>query len=115
MNVIVDNNLPRSLARVLSVSGSEAAHVIDPGLSQATDQQLRARFAAQPIVFVSRDGDFWLQHPAAWAVVWIAIHNPTLAYLRGPVSHQLSALIPTLTSGQRALLAADQVRVFGAS
>ena len=114
MKVVVDNNLPRSVSRLLAESGLEAVHVGELGLSQATDQTLRQRFAGESVVFVSRDGDFWSQHPPGWAVVWIALHNPTLAQLKGPICRLLVRLIPTLRSGQRVLLANDQIKVFGA-
>lgn len=115
MKVVLDNNLPRSLAVRLAAAGMEAVHVVDIGLSQASDQQVREQFAHEPIVFVSRDEEFWLQRPPTWAIVWVALHNPTLAQLRGPIADQLVHVIPALRSGQRALLAADQVKVFGAS
>ena len=71
MTVIVDNNLPRSLSRLLKASGIEATHVGDLGLSQATDQTLRERFATESIIFISRDGDFWSSHPPTWGVIWV--------------------------------------------
>ena len=114
MKVVVDNNLPRSLSRLLAEAGLDATHVWDMDLSQATDQMLRERFAGASIIFVSRDGDFWSQHPPEWTVVWIALHNPTLAQLKGPILLSLTRLIPTLRSGQQVLLAADQIRMFSA-
>jgi predicted nuclease of predicted toxin-antitoxin system len=66
MKVVVDNNLPRSVSRLLAESGLEAVHVGELGLSQATDQMLRQRFAGESVIFVSRDEDFWSQHPPRW-------------------------------------------------
>ena len=82
MKVVIDNNLPRSLARLLTQNGIEAIHVIDQELSDVSDEVLRKTFAKQEIVFVSRDADFWTNHPPDWAIVWIAIHNPTLAQIK---------------------------------
>lgn len=113
MTVVVDNNLPRSLAHRLTAAGVQAVHVIDVGLDAADDEAVRGRFAHEAIIFLSRDGDFWSHHPREWAVVWIALHNPTLAQLRGPICLHLVRLIPALRPGQRVLLAADQVRIFG--
>lgn len=112
MQVVVDNNLPRSLARLLESSGISAVHVFDAGLADAPDQALRERLADRSIVLLSRDADFWAGSPAGWAVVWLALHNPTLAELKGPVCRRLVAIIPTLRPGQRVLFAADQIRVF---
>ena len=114
MRVVIDNNLPRSLARLLTADGIEAVHVIDLDLGGATDHMVRASFSGEPIIFLSRDGDFWSAHPSNWVVIWIALHNPTLAQLKGPMLLSLTRLIPTLRSGQKVLLAADQIRIFSA-
>ena len=113
MRVVVDNNLPQSLARLLAQDGIDAVHIIDIGLADVSDRVLRERLGDQPIILLSRDADFWVEHPSPWAVVWIALHNPTLAQLKGPIAHLLAQVLPTLRSGQRVLLAADQVRIFG--
>jgi predicted nuclease of predicted toxin-antitoxin system len=113
MRVVVDNNLPRSLARLLGQSGIEAAHVLDLGLANVSDRVLRERLAGAPVIFLSRDDDFWVDYPHGWAVVWVALHNPTLAQLKDPIARTLARLIPDLRPGQRVLFAADQVRVFG--
>jgi len=112
MKVVIDNNLPRSLARLLTQNGIEAIHVIDQELSDVSDDVLRKTFAKQEIVFVSRDADFWTNHPPDWAIVWIAIHNPTLAQIKESIYKKLTKVIPTLQPGQRVLLATDQIRIF---
>ena len=113
MKVVIDNNLPRSLARLLTQSNIQAIHVVDVELSDASDETIRKAFFEKTIVFVSRDADFWLNHPPQWAVIWIAIHNPTLAQIKGPICQKIIQIIPTLQSGQRVLLAADQIRIYG--
>jgi len=113
VKVVLDNNLPKSLARLLAERGFEAVHVRELGLSGASDAELRNRLADEPIVFVSRDGDFWLNHPEGWAVIWVALHNPTLALLKGPVCEALAKLLPGLHPGDSILVASDQVRRFG--
>lgn len=112
MKVVIDNNLPWSLARLLSHHDIDAMHVIDQELSDVSDDVLRKTFAEQDIVFVSRDADFWINHPPHWAIVWIAIHNPTLAQIKGSIFNKLAKLIPALKPGQRVLLATDQIRIF---
>lgn len=113
MKVVFDNNLPQSLARLLAERGFETAHIRELDLSSASDTELRSRLADERIVFVSRDADFWLNHPQSWAVVWVALHNPTLALLKGPVCKALAELLPGLHSGDRLLIASDQIRRFG--
>ena len=85
MKVVVDNNLPRSLADLLTQNGIEATHVLDLGLADASDEILRKRLVNQDIILLSRDDDFWKHSPPNWMVVWIALHNPTLAQLKGSV------------------------------
>lgn len=114
MRVVVDNNLPYRLARLLAQAGLEAVHVLDLGMADVADHVLRERLAGEAIVFLSRDDDFWGEHPPQWAIVWVALHNPTLAQLRGPIQRLLVRIVPPLRPGQRVLLAADQVRIFGA-
>lgn len=112
MKVIIDNNLPHSLARLLSQQRIDAAHVVDLGLSDASDEVIRKTLSDQELIFISRDHDFWVFHPRQWAVIWLALHNPTLVQLKGPIVHVLTQIIPTLRSGQRALVATDQIRIF---
>ena len=112
MKVVIDNNLPWSLARLLTQNGIEAIHVVDKELSDVSDDVLRKTFSKQDIVFVSRDADFWTNHPPTWAIIWIAIHNPTLAQIKGSIYKTLANIIPTLKPGQRVLLATDQIRIF---
>ncbi|MBI3319249.1 MAG: DUF5615 family PIN-like protein [Candidatus Omnitrophica bacterium] len=45
MKVVVDNNLPRRISRLLAASGLEAVHVGELGSSPATDQALRQPFS----------------------------------------------------------------------
>lgn len=113
MKVVIDNNLPRSLARLLTQRDIQAIHVVDVELSDASDETIRKAFFEKTIVFVSRDADFWLNHPPQWAVIWIAIHNPTLAQIKGRICQEIVQIIPTLHSGQRVLVAADQIRIYG--
>jgi len=112
MKVVIDNNLPWSLARILRQRSLDAVHVVDLGLANASDQKLREYFATQEVILLSRDDDFWRNAPSKWTVVWIALHNPTLTQLKGPVTGVLMQVIPKLRPGQRVLFAADQVRIF---
>ncbi len=113
MKVVVDNNLPRSIASRLAQAGLAAIHVLDLELGGATDEQVRRRFAEESIVLLTRDEDFWTHRPSQWVIIWIALHNPTLAQLCGPIAHVSIDVIPKLQPGHRVLFAADQVRIFG--
>ena len=112
MKVVVDNNLPFSLAALLRKSKIDAVHVVEANISDASDDVLRERFLKDEIIFLTRDNDFWLNHPSQWTVIWLALHNPKLSEIKGPVCKTLTALIPSLRPGQKVLIAADQVRIF---
>ena len=85
MKVVIDNNLPYSLTTLLRNAGIEATHVIDAKLADVDDNVLRKHFAKDPIIFLTRDNDFWIDHPPSWIIVWLALHNPKLAEIRGPI------------------------------
>jgi predicted nuclease of predicted toxin-antitoxin system len=112
MKVVVDNNLPYSLAALLRTSKIDAIHVIDANLADVDDDVLRKHFAEDTIIFLTRDNDFWINHPTHWSIVWLALHNPKLAEIRGPIYRTLSELVPTLRQGQKVLIATDQIRIF---
>jgi predicted nuclease of predicted toxin-antitoxin system len=112
MKVVVDNNLPYSLAQLLRASKIDAIHVLDVKLADVDDNVLRKHFASEEIIFLTRDNDFWENHPAPWAIVWLALHNPKLREMKGPICKTLSSLIPSLRPGQKVLMATDQIRVF---
>ena len=52
MKVVLDNNLPKSLTRLLAERGFEALHVRELGLSNASDVELRNHLADEQIVLV---------------------------------------------------------------
>jgi predicted nuclease of predicted toxin-antitoxin system len=58
MRFLVDENLPKSLARVLLERGHDAVHATDIGLSGAKDEAVWERAASENRVLVTRDLDF---------------------------------------------------------
>jgi predicted nuclease of predicted toxin-antitoxin system len=55
---LVDEDLPRSLARALSIAGMEAIHVIDAGLRGRSDADVLAGASRSRRALVTADLDF---------------------------------------------------------
>ena len=106
MKLLIDNNLPVSLAIRLrkTAAGHDVQHIYDLGLQAHSDTQLMARWHHDNIIWVSRDEDFWLTAPANWAIVWVACHNPRLSFLRDTVAPLIAANLTRLTPGARLVI-----------
>ena len=106
MTAIIDNNLPLTLARRLRElqAACEVRHLVELGLQDQSDDNLRQRWRRDTVIWITRDEDFWLDAPGLWAVVWINCHNPRLQFLRGEVAVAVAARLPTLAPGARLLV-----------
>ena len=60
MKFLVDNQLPRELARWLVTQGQDAVHTLDRGQGQTDDRQLWSEALAEDRVMVSKDEDFFI-------------------------------------------------------
>ena len=56
--LLVDNQLPVALARVLDANGWESIHVQDVGLEAADDRAIWQYALARNLVIVTKDEDF---------------------------------------------------------
>ncbi len=111
MKCVVDNNLPVTLVRHIRSARPDfdITHVHDLGLQDSSDDRLRQNWRSDSIVWITRDEDFWFQRPEAWAVIWVACHNPTLAFLRDHIAPTVAAILPTMRSGIRVMITEDGV------
>lgn len=78
MKFIVDNQLPRALARLIqSEFGAEAIHVTDVGLRDATDGELWAYASTNNSILISKDEDFvnMVLHTPTAPLVWVRVGN----------------------------------------
>ena len=78
MKFLVDNQLPAALARYLSFRGVECKHVIDAGLSDASDFKIWEFANRNDYVVISKDGDFLYLANAPGAkgqFIWIRFGN----------------------------------------
>ena len=78
MKVLIDNQLPQALARFLESKGVESRHVLDVGLSQAHDREIWAYAAANGMVLISKDEDFFHlagQGGPVAGLIWVRAGN----------------------------------------
>ena len=104
MRFLVDNQLPKALARWLSAHGHEAVHVLDIGMAQTPDAEICAYAANESRVVVSKDEDFLslvLRPGVTVQLVWVRMPNCTNAELLTAFAHALEQAVSILTSGQQ--------------
>ena len=111
MIVILDNNLPWRMAKAIQVLAPsvKVEHLSALGMSDCDDGEIRRRLATEPVIWITRDEDFWLEAPASWAIVWVSCHNPRLSFLRQALAPAIGARIPHLRPGSRLLVSEDVV------
>jgi len=111
MTVILDNNLPWRMVKSLQavLPDCRVLHVSDMGMSSCEDKEIKRRLAAEPVVWITRDEDFWLDAPVGWAVVWVDCHNPRLVFLRESLVPAIAQHIPSLGRGSRLWVTEDMV------
>ena len=85
----------------------EVHHLSDLGASNWDDDVIRARWAEEFIVWVTRDEDFWMDAPSQWAVVWVNCHNPRLAFLKTSIAPLIATGVSSLRPGSRLLISED--------
>ena len=104
MRFLVDNQLPKALARWLSAQGHEAVHVLDIGMAQTPDAEICAYAANESRVVVSKDEDFLslvLRPGVTVQLVWVRMPNCTNAELLAAFAQALEQVVSILTSGQQ--------------
>ena len=78
MKFLVDNQLPAALARFLASRGVDCQHVLDVGMSEASDSEIWEHAGRSDCVVISKDEDFlYLANiPGAKArFIWIRLGN----------------------------------------
>ena len=84
MKFLIDNQLPRALARLLKNLGHQGVHVLEFGLAQENDRAIWAYAAQNGFVIVSKDADFAdlaVLDPNRVRIVWVRIRNCRTAAL----------------------------------
>ena len=109
MRFLVDAQLPAALARSLTASGHEAAHVGDLGLERATDAAIWSRAIALGSIIVTKDEDFARRRSFALkgpVVVWIRLRNTRKAELLRWFEAALPRILEALARGETLIEAA---------
>lgn len=104
MKFLVDNQLPRALAVYLRQRGLDCQHVLDCGLAEVSDAELRKYATAHERVIVSKDEDFLYlasQPQAKFQLVWVRLGNCRKATLLAAFEHAWPKVEASLSAGER--------------
>ena len=104
MKFLIDNQLPAALAVYLRKKGADCQHVLDAGLGDASDAELRRYAAAQDCIIVSKDEDFFYlagNLKAQFQLVWVRLGNCRTAALLAAFEQVWPKLEASLKEGER--------------
>lgn len=103
MKFIVDNALPPALARYLISRGVDAAHVLDLGMSCASDEQIWAYAAEQGAGVITKDADFVLlaKHQPHSVLIWLRVGNCNTKVLLDLIADSWGGIELMLANGVR--------------
>jgi predicted nuclease of predicted toxin-antitoxin system len=103
MKLLVDNQLPAALARLLSANGLDCRHVLDIGLETASDRIIWEHAQKANLVIVTKDEDFVQladrQRSIPPQVLWIRLGNCRKAALLKAVGDVLPQIKEQLLEG----------------
>jgi predicted nuclease of predicted toxin-antitoxin system len=113
---LVDENLPPSLAKLLTASGHDAVHIRDLEAPRAPDSAVMSRAASEDRVIVSADTDFGALLAQARAtkpsvILVREIMGLRPAELASVIVDQLDILEPHFRTGAIAAITATGIRV----
>ena len=103
MKFLIDNQLPRALARLLKNLGHQGVHVLEFGLAQENDRAIWAYAAQNGFVIVSKDADFAdlaVLDPNRVRIVWVRIRNCRTAALLESFDNALDTIERELNAGE---------------
>lgn len=102
MRLIVDQQLPPTLAKWFRDQGVDASHVRDLGLTGAADTAIWAEAMRDDAVVVSRDEDFvnLLRDRGGARLVWIRVGNCTNPALLTTIQANWQAIEQRLSDGE---------------
>lgn len=102
MNVLIDAQLPPSLARLLTAAGHQARHIRDIGMRDATDLAIWDHALQQGAVVFTKDDDFVerrLHTSAGPTIVWLRVGNSSTSALRAWLTPLLPEIERMVTRG----------------
>jgi predicted nuclease of predicted toxin-antitoxin system len=115
MRLLLDMNLPPSVADWLRSEGHEAIHVRELDLSDASDREIFSRAAADARIVVSFDLDFGeiagLARDAAVGAVLLRLRLTSRPHLQQRLRAALSAAATALQAGAIVLVEDSRIRI----
>jgi len=104
MRFLVDAQLPRQLARLLTESGHHAEHLESVGLRHAKDSDVWDYALREHAVIITKDEDFMerlRRRREGPAIVWLRIGNAANAVLLASFMPLLKTVVDRLESGEK--------------
>ena len=104
MKFLIDNQLPAALARHLRNRGCDCQHVIDVGLSSASDLDICRYAEAQDRIIISKDEDFLYlarKPKAKIRLLWVRLGNCRTAFLLAAFDRLWPAIESCLKAGDK--------------
>jgi predicted nuclease of predicted toxin-antitoxin system len=100
---LIDAQLPPLLAAALHDIGSDAIHVGDLGLLNATDRRIWAEAISRSAVLVTKDRDFPILRAAnndGPTILWIRVGNTDNATLIARILRALPSVVAAVERGE---------------
>lgn len=103
MKFIVDAQLPKSLARLISERGFDAVHTLDlPEKNITDDREINQRSVKENRIVISKDSDFYDSYTArkeAYKLLYLTTGNISTKDLLNLFDKNLSLIIDALQNG----------------
>ena len=103
MNILIDAQLPPSLARLLTSAGHKTRHVREVGLRSASDSAIWDYAVREDAVLFTKDEDFALRRLHAEAgptIVWLRVGNSSTLALQKWLMPLLSEIERMVADGE---------------
>ncbi len=102
MRFLVDAQLPPVLARRLESLGHRAEHVVDQGMTSASDTTIWEYAASVGAIIVTKDEDFAVRRLLidGPSIVWLRLGNSRRVALLARVEAELPAIVAALERGE---------------
>ena len=104
MKFLVDNQLPQALAEHLRKRGHDCQHVLDVGLSDASDVAICRYAEAQERILITKDEDFLYlsnQPKSKIRLVWIRLGNCRTAVLLAAIDRSWPTIESCFAAGDK--------------
>lgn len=104
MKFLVDNQLPPALARLLRDElGSEAIHVTEIGMRDASDEEIWKHANTEGLIVVSKDEDFttMVLRPGGAGLLWVRVGNCRRIFLLDVFRRVWNRVVERLKIGDR--------------